>query len=273
MIYQGNLRKMSNVLTNPIEYSLVVDDEVIAINKAIGKDLKLKFLGEINCIACNRLIKKTYNQGYCFPCTRTLASCDLCILKPSLCHYHKGTCREPQWGKGHCFVAHIVYLANSSGLKVGITRETQIPTRWIDQGAVQALPVFRVQSRYQSGLIEEEARKYMADKTNWRKMLQGNIEPIDLVAERDNLFSNISAKIQEISKNFELGSIELLTNEKTTSLSYPVMTYPDKVKSLSFDKTLEINGKLMGVKGQYLIFEHGVLNIRRFTSYKVAIEF
>ena len=54
------------------------------------------------------------------------------------------------------------------------------------------------------------------------------------------------------------------------SLKYPVEKYPAKVKSVSFDKTPSVRGKLAGIKGQYLIFDDDrVLNIRKHTSYEI----
>jgi len=186
----GQLRKMSVELADPVQYTFVLDDSSNSpiVNEYLGKKLKLRFTGKISCIECGRKIKKSYQQGYCFPCTQKLAACDMCILKPEKCHYHEGTCREPEWGLQHCFQPHIVYLANSSGSKVGLTRETQVPIRWIDQGAVQAVPILRVQSRYQAGLLEVAFAKHVNDKTDWRKMLRGETGDADLRKQRDKLF-------------------------------------------------------------------------------------
>jgi hypothetical protein len=161
----GNVRKLSNKLNNPVDYSFVLNGDLISLNNKLGSTIKLSYLGEINCFACGKKTKKSYSNGFCFICARSLAQCDLCILKPELCHFTRGTCREPSWGIQNCFIPHIIYLANSSGVKVGIMRESQMPTRWIDQGAVQALPICRVKSRYQSGLIEIAIAKLINDRT------------------------------------------------------------------------------------------------------------
>ncbi|MFX4228644.1 MAG: DUF2797 domain-containing protein [Porticoccaceae bacterium] len=133
----GNLVKMPATLDSVKEsgehkasYHLALDDERIPLNGFIGKTIALRYLGEINCVYCGRKTSKSFNQGYCFPCVRKLAQCDSCIIKPETCHYDQGTCREPDWAQTHCFTDHMVYLANTSGLKVGITRVTQLPTRW-----------------------------------------------------------------------------------------------------------------------------------------------
>jgi hypothetical protein len=191
-------------------------------------------------------------------------------MKPETCHYHAGTCREPEWGETHCLQHHYVYLANSSGIKVGITRGTQIPTRWIDQGASQALPIFRVGNRLLSGKIEVAIKAHVADRTDWRKMLKGEPDKLDMIERRDELLQLVKDEIQNISSEFGEAKVEFLADEEPLKLDFPVQVYPEKVKSLNFDKTAEIEGKLLGIKGQYLILDSGVLNIRKFAGYHVA---
>ena len=267
----GHLDKMQVRRDTPVHYALRLDDATLDLNPLLGQSLELAHTGEIHCIYCGRAIKKTFNQGYCFPCSQRLARCDLCVVKPELCHFDKGTCREPDWGLSHCMQPHIVYLANSSGLKVGITREGQIPTRWIDQGATQALPVFRVLTRHQSGLLEVALAVHTADKTNWRTMLKGDPEPIDLAAQRDELLHLCGEEIDALQERFGPDAITPLPEAEAVTLEYPVLDYPKKIAALNFDKTPVIKGALRGIKGQYLIFDHGVLNIRKFTAYRVTV--
>ncbi len=165
---------------------------------------------------------------------------------------------------------HIVYFANSSGLKVGITRQTQIPTRWIDQGAIQAIPVFAVASRYLAGRVEVALKNHVADKTNWRTLLKGNNGLLDLAAERDRLVAASAAEIEKIQEEFA-GQIEELKDQAVQHIEYPVLTYPTTIKSLDFAKTPTIAGELKGIKGQYLIFEHGVINMRKFGGYELDL--
>ena len=143
--HQGKSEKLIGVLDsqNLVSYVLPLDGKLVNLNNLIGQKISLEHLGIIHCVACHRLINKSFQQGYCFPCTQKLAQCDLCIVKPERCHFHLGTCREPEWGETHCLQDHVIYLANSSGLKVGITRQKNIlnKSRWIDQGATQALPI------------------------------------------------------------------------------------------------------------------------------------
>lgn len=267
----GNIKKMRVALSEPVQYHLSVGDDELDMNAAIGKNIQLHFEGEINCTACGRKTSKSYGQGHCYPCFRDLASCDMCIMKPETCHYDAGTCREPAWGESHCLQPHYVYLANSSGIKVGITRGTQIPTRWIDQGASQALPIFTVATRKQSGLLEVALKSHISDRTDWRKMLKGSPEKVDLTAVRDELFELCSDSIAAIQVAFDDADITALHDEKVVDIQYPVTLYPDKVKSLNFDKQPEIEGKLLGIKGQYLIMDIGVLNMRKFTGYRLNI--
>ena len=268
----GHLQKMLTSLDSkgesPVQYQLPLDNEQISLNPYIGKKIKLKYLDEIHCIECGRKTNKNYNQGFCFPCFKSLAKCDMCIMKPETCHYHEGTCRQPEWGEEFCLKPHYVYLANSSGIKVGITRGTQIPTRWIDQGASEALPIFKVSNRLLSGKIEMAIKEHVSDRTDWRKMLKGSPEHVDLSAKKDELIEAAAKELKSIEKEFGQSEIEYLSEEQIT-IDFPVENYPEKVKSLNFDKTPEIEGTLQGIKGQYLILDIGVLNIRKFGGYLV----
>ena len=261
---------MVTSLASPIQYQLPIDGKLVSLNEHIGDSVSLHHSGEIHCIECDRRTNKSYNQGYCYPCFISLAACDMCIMKPETCHYHLGTCREPQWGETHCMRDHYVYLANSSGIKVGITRGTQIPTRWIDQGASQALPVFRVSDRLLSGKIEVAIKAHVSDRTDWRKMLKAEPANVNLSEKRDELVRLAEKEIQLIREEHGDSNIEFLSDAKIVEISYPVESYPEKVKSLNFDKMPEIDGLLQGIKGQYLILDTGVLNIRKFAGYQIT---
>ncbi|MDP2225863.1 MAG: DUF2797 domain-containing protein [Moraxellaceae bacterium] len=266
----GTLRKMRAERNEPIDYFLPLGDISVPLSPFLGKTLHLRYQGNIFCTGCGRKTPKSYNQGYCYVCFRKLAANDMCILKPETCHYHLGTCREPEWADQHCMVPHIVYLANSSGLKVGITRATQLPTRWIDQGASQALPIFRVATRYQSGLVEVLLAQQVADKTNWQALLKGDSEPVDLEMARNDLLSACAAGLAELTEKFP-AQIQLLPDAAVEKFSYPVLHYPLKVKSFNMDSAPDVVGTLTGIKGQYLIFDTGVINIRKYTAYQVEL--
>lgn len=265
----GPLRKMRVTLSSPVGYELLIGDSVVPLNTYLGTSVRLDYLGAINCIHCGRSTRKSFSQGYCYPCFQSLAQCDSCIVSPEKCHHAAGTCREPEWAQTHCLQPHVVYLANSSGIKVGITRGTQVPTRWIDQGAVQALPILGVQTRYQSGLVEVAFKRYVADKTNWRTMLKGQVDLLDLSAERDRLLEHCAGDIAALQQRFGLQAVQLLTDVEPIAIEYPVLEHPSKVTSLDFEKTPTIEGRLLGIKGQYLMLDSGVLNIRKFGAYQV----
>ncbi len=268
---QGNLAKMQAELSDTVQYTLPLSDARVALNPLIGEQLTLTHTGVINCIHCRQKISKSFSQGYCYPCFTTLAQCDLCIMKPETCHFDQGTCREPEWAQSHCMQPHIVYLANTSGLKVGITRKTQVPTRWIDQGAVQALPIIQTTSRFHVGLIENELKNHVSDRTSWQKMLKGDIPEIDLQHERDLILEKTLDTLDEIGKRFGKQSWTLL-KEDSVAINYPIIEHPKKCKSFNFDKDKQVNGQLMGIKGQYLIFDSGVINIRKFGGYEVVAD-
>lgn len=264
----GTLSKLKSELQSPVQYGLPLGDEVLALNPLLDQPLRLRYTGRIFCVHCGRKTNKSFDQGYCFPCFRSLAQCDMCIVKPEQCHFAAGTCREPDWGEQFCFRPHVVYLANSSGLKVGITRDTQVPTRWIDQGAVQALPLFQVRTRHHSGLVEITLGKHVSDKTQWQAMLKNQVVELDLKAERDRLLALCRMELDMLQDSLE-GSVEPLQEAEVVPIDYPVLQYPTKVSSFNFDKTPEVGGTLLGIKGQYLIFDSGVINIRKFSGYEV----
>jgi len=262
---EGQVQKLRGVLNTPVDYFWTIGDTEYALNAWLGKKISIHFLNKISCIYCDRAIKKSFNQGYCYPCFQRLARCDLCILKPEDCHHHKNTCREPEWGLSHCMQTHIVYLANTSGLKVGITRANQIPTRWIDQGAIQAIPFLRVQTRYESGLIENKMRRFISDRTQWQRMLSADIPLMDLTEERERLYPMILEHIVPLNPTY-------LADAQPVALEYPALSLPNKVKSVSMDKTPHLEGQLVGIKGQYLLFDTGqVMNIRALGGYHLRV--
>ncbi|MCP3690110.1 MAG: DUF2797 domain-containing protein [Gammaproteobacteria bacterium] len=269
MKYQGHLHKMHVAPGPQVQYQLSLAGDIVCLNDLIGSTIRLEYLQNITCTHCGRDTSKSFNQGFCYPCFRSLAQCDICIISPEKCHYHHGSCREPSWGLSHCMQAHVIYLSNTSGIKVGITRESQLPVRWIDQGAVQALAVLRVSRRYHSGLVEMAFKQHVKDKTNWRTMLKNDVENIDLY----QFFEFVWPKV-EVALSAEVrADIEIIANQNASmSLRYPALEYPQKVTSFNFDKTPLVTGRLNAIKGQYLILDSGVINIRKFAGYLVSLE-
>ena len=268
---RGALSKMGTRLEQPVQYSLRLGEQDLDLNALLGQGVRLEYLGAIHCSHCGRKTKKSFSQGYCYPCFSKLAQCDTCIMSPERCHYAAGTCREPAWGEQFCMTEHVVYLANSSGAKVGITRATQVPTRWIDQGATQALPIMRVATRQQSGLVEDVLRSQVTDRTNWRAMLKGEAAPLDLAQLAGEIFQACHDGITTLQERFGLQAIQPLSDLAVVDIAYPVLAYPAKVASFDLEKTPVVEGTLQGIKGQYLIFDTGVINIRKFTAYQLAV--
>ncbi len=270
IIASGVLNKMRAQLGEQVQYQLPVGEAYIELTPYLNKHITLRHTGNIFCCSCGKKTKKSYSQGHCFVCMKKLASCDMCIMKPETCHFDQGTCREPDWAQNNCMVDHYVYLSNTSSIKVGITRHNQIPTRWIDQGATQGLPIYKVKTRQISGLIEVELAKHIADKTNWRTLLKGNGEPLPLEAQFMSLQPLVADKIAEIKQQFGDDAVQELASDITT-IEYPVEQFPTKITSHNFDKDAIVSGVLQGIKGQYLILDTGVINIRKFTSYEVEL--
>ncbi len=272
----GCVRKMKNYLESIVRYEWVTEDGVLSLDDALGKKLTIDFSGTINCIHCGRASKKSFNQGYCYPCFQRLAQCDSCIVKPEKCHFSAGTCREPEWGEAHCNIDHVVYLANTSNVKVGITRGTQVPTRWMDQGATQARPVATVATRHLSGLLEITLGQHVGDKTAWQTMLKGDGEAIDLASKQAELRSLCGETIDQLQTEHGLNAIRWLddadASDAEVTIRYPVLEWPVKVKAHNLDKTPRVEGTLLGIKGQYLMLDTGVLNVRKYGGYHLELK-
>lgn len=260
-MYTGILSKMHTKLEEPIEYTLNISNQQIDMNMLIGTKLTFKFLDKIICRACGDRTYKSFAQGYCYNCFKSLPETDECILRPELCKAHEGVSRDMKWSEQNCLQEHFVYLAISSGLKVGVTRTPVV--RWIDQGASKAIILAQTPNRYLAGLIEVSLKKHFSDKTSWQKMLKNEIADEDLIsakAKADNLLSEDLRKY-------------VTNTSEITEIEYPVLAFPLKIKSISFDKQEVFSGILMGIKGQYLLFDEGrVLNIRKHGGYKVELK-
>ena len=262
MKFKGQISKMISDIGNPIQYSLPIGKEKLMLNKYIGEVIRIDFNDEIRCINCNNKIKKTYMQGYCYPCFITLPQTEDCIFKPHLCRAHLGEARDIDWAEKNCLSPTYVYLSITSNLKVGVTRHNHIPSRWIDQGAHFAIKFAVTPNRYLAGLIELEISKHISDRTQWRKMILGQYEKLDLLQKKDELQYQLPGELKKY----------LLKDEKIIELKYPVIQNLDKIKSFNIEKFKSIDKKLIGIKGQYLIFDDNhVLNVRKYTGYNFTI--
>lgn len=253
---------------NAVEYTVAGQ----SLNAMIGKPFSLSFTGKTACIACGNTHDEL-DGGHCPTCQATLAKCDICNIKPELCHFDAGTCRQPDWAAENCMTAHVIYLSNTSGVKIGITREKNIAdrSRWIDQGATQALPFLRVSNRLTAGQIEVVIAAVMADKTNWRTMLTGNGESVDLKA----IAAELSARFEAEFALYGDRILERL-NADVVTLEFPVQAFPAKVgNAWNVKKQPTLSGVLVGVKGQYIMVDVAgkieVLNLRKYAGYEVTI--
>lgn len=262
MNYYGVLTKMETEFSHPIQYYLVFDNDFINMNQVLDKRLAINFV-KYQCLNCGRDLP-IYRQGFCRSCFFEIPVAGDWVMRPELSTAHLNIeDRNLEYEKKVQLQPHVVYLANSSNVKVGVTRSNQIPTRWIDQGAHEALEIVEVPNRYLAGITEIALKDHVSDKTNWRTMLQNKIKDENLIDWRNKLKQFIPDEVKEyfIDKSTE------------TLLEFPVLQYPEKPKSLNLEKTMSYTGVLKGIKGQYLIFEdQTVFNIRANEGLVVSIE-
>lgn len=255
------LQKMATEYAQTIQYFLKTENGNIGLNESIGKEITLRFTGQIFCSECQKKINKTFGEGFCFNCFSTAGSASPCIIRPELCQAHLGLGRDPEFEQRHHNQPHLVYLALTQLIKVGITRKTQMPTRWIDQGANAAIILAETPNRYLAGVIEVALKDHFTDKTNWQQMLRNAPALAD---------SDLSAEKWELEEQLPQDLTQYWTDDdEIWHFNYPVIQYPEKVQALSFDKTPEISGILTGIRGQYLYFDQtNVLNLRKHTGYE-----
>jgi len=261
MQFQGTLTKMKTEIGSPIQYYLVFENDFLHINQLLDKKISISFLG-YQCMSCKKE-KKIYRQGFCYDCFFEIPQAADWIIHPEKSQAHLGIeDRDLEYEKAVQLKPHIVYLANSGNVKVGVTRKTQIPTRWIDQGAHKALEIAELPNRYLAGITEVALKEFVADKTNWRTMLKNEIQEQDLSSWRDTLKQYIP----------EQALPYFIDNKQETNLEFPVLKYPVKIKTLNLVKTPAYTGTLKGIKGQYLIFDDDtVFNVRSNEGFVVSI--
>jgi len=261
---KGRLLKMESKFDTPIQYSMPIGDAALDLNPLIGKKLRLTFENQIFCTSCGKLTKKSFFQGFCYPCFINAPEAGECILRPELCLAHEGKGRDPIWEQEMHNTPHAVYLALTSSTKVGVTRWTQIPSRWIDQGAAEAIVLAKTPNRYLAGCIEVALKAHLTDKTPWQRMLKNEFdESIDLVQKKSEIVSLLPKNLSQY----------VFEDDKKTILSYPVSENPEKVKSVGFDKQPIIEGILTGIRAQYLMFGDTVFNVRKHGGYVATISY
>lgn len=263
-MHSNVIRKMDTSLNGVVEYAFNIHDQKFLMNDLIDSRIKISWKGKVVC-QCGRLMNKFYRSGFCYTCYWESPQASQSIFKPELCTAHLNIEeRDLVWEKKFQIAPHYVYIANSSGIKVGITRKTQGVTRWMDQGASQAIILAEVPNRRFSGDIEVALKEHVSDKTNWRKMLSAEPENVDMLEIKNQLSSFIPNELKKFISN----------DNFITQIKYPVSKYPQKIKSLKLEKAQEINAILKGIKGQYLIFENNeVFNVRSHEGFLVDFSF
>ncbi len=259
----GILDKMPTSFINPVQYFLPMGEARIPVNELIGSKITLRWTGNIFCTVCSKKTSKSFGEGMCYPCFINSPENSECIIRPELCEAHLGKGRDPEWEHKHHNQLHYVYLALTNSIKVGVTRGDQIPTRWIDQGAHSGIILAEVPYRQLAGTMEVFLKQHLSDKTNWQRMLKNELLlEADLVNEKLRIKSLLPEELRQY----------ISLNDEIVELNYPVNTYPAKVTSLSFDKINTVEMPLVGIRGQYFIFEGGaVLNIRKHSGYEVEL--
>lgn len=257
------LHKMNTSMGDPIEYCLHSKENKFLMNELLNKKIQIKWNGNIFCQKCAKKTKNSFGEGFCYPCFISAPEASPCIIKPELCQAHLGIGRDIEYEEKHHNQPHIVYLAATDKVKVGVTRDTQIPTRWIDQGAHKTIILAETPNRYLAGITEVALKEFYSDKTNWRSMLKNiNDESIDLIEEKWRCCDLLPSDLQKY----------FTEEENVNEFTYPVEEYPAKVSSMNLVKTPSISGVLTGIKGQYLMFDKEyVFNVRRHTSFEVEI--
>jgi len=263
MLASGTILKMRSEFADPVQYFLPVGENELPMNRLIGQKIQLTFTGQINCISCGKRTKTSFGQGFCYNCLQTAPEASETVMRPELSKAHLGIARDMEWAREHDLIDHFVYLAVSGEMKVGVTRHHQVPTRWIDQGATEAIILACTPNRHIAGVIEVYLKNFFSDKTNWRSMLQNKTNlPVNLQEEKVNAYQLLPAELQQY----------LYSEDQIWKISYPVLAFPEKIISVSFDKDPIISGNMNGIKGQYLIFSDGqVLNIRKHNGYFLNI--
>lgn len=263
MEFHCQLHKMITRHESPVKYVLQQNASELCLNDYIGKQISFRFLNEIICTACGRKTSKSFFQGFCYPCFKNAPEAAECIVNPELCRAHLGEGRDVEWEERNHNQGHAVYLSNTTGIKVGVTRDTQIPSRWIDQGATEALVLAKTPNRYLAGCIEVALKPHIADKTAWQRMLKFEHIPYDLAVRKEELIKHLPEELKAY----------IVDDNTVTHIRFPVTQYPEKVKSISLDKEPYFCNTLVGIKGQYLLFDTGqVFNVRKHSGYSVVIE-
>ncbi len=256
-------------------YQLKLGGQTMALEDLIGCGVRFTHMPPDACVHCAKPVSKLYGGGHCYDCFSTLARCDLCVVSPDRCHYASGTCREPEWGEAFCMQPHSVYLAVSSGPKVGLTRRGRELRRWVDQGASAAMVIAHTPSRRAAGVVEAQCRRFVSDRTDWRKLVSGTTQSVDLA----DLARILRREIPELSalqasnvEPAELAASVWLTDTSPSILRYPVTAFSPAERLVVNAEHVELRDNLQGAVGQFLLFSRGAFNVAEHRGIGVVVE-
>lgn len=258
----GIIDKMPTLNINPVQYFLTLGNEKILVNDFLDKTISLRFTGRIICTVCGKKTNKSFGEGFCYNCFMNSPENAECIIRPELCRAHLNEGRDVEWEIRNHMQPHFVYMAITADVKVGVTRDSQIPTRWIDQGAAAATIIAQTPYRQLAGAIEVTLKEFFSDKTHWTKMLSNAPSTKSIIEERDRAISLLPDELKQYT----------IKDSEIVSIQYPVLKWPDKVKSIGFEKEALIHKKLTGIRGQYLMFDDNtVLNVRKHSGFEIEL--
>lgn len=271
MSISGNIRKMNAQLGQPVEYKLPLFNnlekgEEVEMNSFVGKDIRINFTGTINCVVTGKKINKSFGEGMSYDAWKNSPMAVESIINPELDRAHLGEgIRDLDWERERHVRPHYVYLALTDHVKVGVTKDLSIPSRWIDQGAWKAMKFAKTPYRQKSGIIEKELKAHISDKTNWRKMLTD--------VRGENSIEEEYSRLKSLLPKHLVQYVLPLSETEILEIKYPVLEYPEKVKSIKLDNVPSIEKTLIGIRGQYLLFEdNSVINLRSHSGYEISIE-
>jgi len=258
-----------------VAYTLAVGDEQVTLSDHLGAGVTLTYIGDPRCVFCGASVKKLYSAGHCYDCARSLARCDLCVVSPERCHFHLGTCREPTWGEDFCMQPHVVYLANTSGPKIGITRANRTRRRWLDQGASQAMVVVHAPTRRAAGVVEAHFKRKLNDRTDWRRLVSRAGRPVQLVELAHQLRASLPSfdTLQnEVLPGSECNDLTWHVDQAPVAIAYPVLSYSPATRLQVSQEQPQICDNLQGIVGQYLLFSQGVINLSDYRGTALDME-
>ncbi len=261
---EGPLSKLLLAIQTPVQAYAEAGPHIIHLNAQIGKILRMEAMGLWHCKACGEVFTSLFRMGCCKICFFESPLAGDAILRPELSKAHLGQAdRDLAYEAKYQLQPHVVYLADSGGLKVGVTRHAQRHTRWMDQGASRVRVIAVTENRHQAGLIEVALKVGYSDKTSWRPMLAGMDSGQSLYEESQKALFLFPERMRPF----------FVAEGEEVQLAYPAPACA-KATSLKLKGMSAWEGRLAGIRGQYLILEdQRVFNVRAHEGAQVRWSF